>query len=43
MATDPLAMTLVFSWNDFSEGHAIEPSTGTGETYVDAVAAAFAE
>ncbi len=42
MTTDPLGMTLVFSWNDFSEGHAIEPSVAFGDAYLKAVEAAFA-
>lgn len=43
VTTDPLAMTLFFSWNDFSEGHAIEPSERDGDAYLEAVGAAFGE
>jgi hypothetical protein len=41
MTTDPLGMTLFFSWNDFTEGHAIEPSDEYGDAYLKAVETAF--
>jgi hypothetical protein len=43
MTTAPLNLTLFFTWNDYSEGHAIEPSVDHGDTYLDAIASAFAE
>lgn len=43
MTTDPLNMTLFFSWNDFSEGHAIEPSDNYGDAYLKAIASTFAK
>lgn len=43
MATDPLDLTLFFSWNDFSEGHAIEPSVNYGDTYLKTIASTFAK
>ena len=43
MTTAPLNLTLFFSWNDFSEGHAIEPSVNYGDTYLKAIASTFAK
>ena len=42
MTTTPLNLTLFFTWNDFSEGHAIEPSVNYGDTYLKAIASTFA-
>jgi hypothetical protein len=41
MTTDALDMTLFFSWNDFSEGHAIEPSVNYGDAFLEAIASTF--
>ncbi len=41
VTTAPLNLILIESWNDFHEGHSIEPTKEYGFTYLDAVRRAF--
>jgi hypothetical protein len=42
-ATHPLNMIILFTWNDFHEGHSIEPTKEYGFTYLDIVRKTFVE